>query len=343
MKTESSGQLYQADGVTIHWSEKWAQWLFQFIPETAKEFIVKLWYPRSEYEKIFTNPIIGAQACALFLSERKNAGDDTVNILAHYNAWPGTISWKKINSITFKHIPKETQKYIIKIWYDMLQYSGKETLITSAQKEDISLISPTSLENFLTAVNSVAPLWESTEKNPILPEILAKKLDDIVLVGDSHAGWIHTPSYWNLKVDTFYHDGYDTWELLGFISNIITPIHSKKSLVLVTWTNDITHGLIAKLKDNLQKIKEKIAPVQLVVSTLSYSQDKDKIPDFKVDRVNTIIIEFAAENALPIIDTHKEIALKSTEYQADNIHLLASGYKKIAENITHHIVWPDVS
>jgi lysophospholipase L1-like esterase len=91
------------------------------------------------------------------------------------------------------------------------------------------------------------------------------------------------------------------------------------------------------MKDNLEKIKTEIQPIQLVLCTLPYSKVKTVMADAKVDEVNTIIKTFAKDNTLPVIDVHSEVTLKTTEYQVDGGHLTNSGYAKIAKNITSHI------
>jgi len=343
MKQESSGQLYKTDGKTILWSSEWAQWLFQFIPETAKTYITKIkkdattYYTASDYQKIFTNPIVSAQACALFLKDRIDAGDDTVNILAHYNRWH---PWTKITADTFSILPAETQKYVVDIWTAILKDSGKDIILSTAEKSDPKTISKTTLSTYFTAVNTIpAPTKEETVKNSETTtdiKIEAKTMDDVVLVGDSHAGGISAMGGFMWK--TFYYNGYDSGQLLDEIKTEKTTIQTKKSLILVVWTNDISKGLTDKLKANLEKIKAEISPVQLVLSTLQYSKTKTVITDAKVDAVNTIIKDFAKANSLPTIDNKSEVVFESTEYQADGWHLTSAGYKKIAENITSHIL-----
>jgi hypothetical protein len=50
------------------------------------------------------------------------------------------------------------------------------------------------------------------------------------------------------------------------------------------------------MRANLEAIRDEIAPVQLVLTTLQYYSDKIMVPDSKVDGVNTIIRDFAQEN-----------------------------------------------
>lgn len=151
MKQESGGKLYQ--NWEIIGSTAGARWLFQFMPQTAKSYIVKLWYPESDYQKIFTNPIIWAQACAQYLKECQNKWDTAADMLAHYNAGPNVISGQKITENNFIQLPTETQNYIIKIWYNMLSYNQKPTIIPLQSKP--SEISKWDLKQFLTQINDI--------------------------------------------------------------------------------------------------------------------------------------------------------------------------------------------
>ncbi len=338
MKAESGGKLYAADG-TILWSSAGAQWLFQFMPSTAKSYIVKLWYTESEYEKIFTNPVIGAKACAMLLKNTIDEGKNTINALACYNRWSGGISadtWGKwVDETTLSNIPKETQRYVLKIGYDMLAYSGKDTIITAEQKSDPTLISQETLKEFFFAVNAISPASKTVEDKVNSSEILAKNLDDAVLVGDSHAEWISI--MWWFKGKTFYYRGRDSGQLLDEIKKQKTVIQKKKSLILVTWGNDISKWLISKVKDNLAAIQEEISPVQLVLTTLSYSNVKTLIPDDQVDEFNTIIKTFAKEHSLPVIDIHTDVTMATADYRSDG-HYTTAGYTKVADEITDRLV-----
>ncbi|MCX6824821.1 MAG: hypothetical protein NTY80_01230 [candidate division SR1 bacterium] len=167
-------------------------------------------------------------------------------------------------------------------------------------------------------------------------QIEAKTLNDIILVGDSHAGGIMGMGGFAGK--TLYHNGYDSGQILDIIKKEKIDIQKHKSLLLVAGTNDITKGHISKLKDNLLAIQKEISPVQLVLSTLSYAKTENIVSHAKVDQVNAIFRQFAQENSLPLIDIKKEITLSSKEYQDDELHLDSSGYAKIAKNIAAHII-----
>jgi hypothetical protein len=60
-----------------------------------------------------------------------------------------------------------------------LKYSNKDVILTTIEKSDPKSISKTVLEKFFTAVNTI-PAYDV--------KIEAKTIDQVVLVGDSHAG-----------------------------------------------------------------------------------------------------------------------------------------------------------
>jgi len=349
MKTESWGKLYKADWVTIIWSTAGAKWLFQFMPDTAKIYIKKIWYTEDNYEKIFTNPIIWAKACAQFLKDRKDAGDDTVNMLAHYNAWSNILSGKKITKKILYQLPKETQKYATKIWYDMLEYSGKSTVITLAQKEDPSLINEATLDQFLTAVNSIPPTKETTATPEVASEVKieAKTLAELSVLWDSHAGGLARWLPKNVLVQSVdankknkYYDGFSSGELLDVVKQRREEIKLSSSLLLVVWANDISKNTVSTLAVNLKSIQEEIIPTQLVLSTLQYYPTDGDVPRAKVDEVNTIIRNFAKENWLPLIDVNT-LTFSNTDYQPDKRHLLKSGYLRIAKYVAKQVTWSE--
>lgn len=74
MFAESGGRLYNQKKEIIHSEKKngemIAAGLFAFTPDTAKGYIKKLGYDENQYELIFHNPLIAAQASALLLKER---------------------------------------------------------------------------------------------------------------------------------------------------------------------------------------------------------------------------------------------------------------------------------
>ncbi len=220
-----------------------------------------------------------------------------------------------------------TAAYAQNKWFDVNK-DGKMTV------EEITTIVRNSTQKF----NFFTTEKIQIENIASIP-IQAKTLDDVVLLGDSHAGWIS--AMWGFKGQTLYYNGYDSWQLLTQIKLEKEKIQKKKSLVLFTWANDIWKWLIDTLKNNLALIQAEIAPVQLVLSTLHYSKTKTLLTDAKVDQANKIITDFARENSLPVIDTNKELTLADTEYQVDGIHLTTVGYTKIAENINHHILLSD--
>ena len=338
MKQESWGQLYKTDGTTIIWSTAWAQWLFQFMPDTAKSYITKIkkdettYYTAADYEKIYTNPIVWAKACAQFLKDRLDAWDDTVNILAHYNRWH---SWKKVTADTFSSLPTETQKYVINIWTAMLTYSSKDSILTTAEKTTPSSISKTNLTSFFTAVNGIVP-----PEKTILPEvasdvkIAAKTMADVTWFGDSGMEGL----YLAWLTNAIHHRWYNTKSLLAELSKPaqLTKLQKYTSCVIVTWYNDITMKYSsATTKTALEAIITTIKPTQAVLSTLTYCKDKTYITDAEVDRVNGVIRAVALEQKCPLIDQFKDIKTTDLTYQKDWMHL--KDYSPIFNNITAQV------
>ena len=344
MITESWGQLYRADGKTIIWSSVWAKWLFAFMPDTAKTYIKKLWYTEADYEKIYTNPIIWAKACAQFLKDRIDAWDNTVNILAHYNAWPWTLWWQKITEKNLHQLPKETQKYILKIWYDILRYSNKPPILTVAQKEDPSLLiaNDALLAQFLTAVNTIP----SPQETPTTPEVAsttkieAKTIADVTWFGDSGMEGLYGAGLKN----ALHHRWYNTQALLAELSqpDQLQQLQKYTSCVIVTWYNDIAMKFSSDTtKKSLEAIITKLKPTQVILSTLFYCQDKNILSDAEVDRINEVIRKVALEQKCPLIDNFKEIKSSEIAYASDGMHL--KNYTPIFNNIASHVTWSETT
>lgn len=338
MITESWGKLYRADWTTIVWSWAGAKWLFQFMPETAKHYIVKLWYTVAEYEKIYTNPIIWAKACAQFLKDCKDAWDDAVNILAHYNAWPWVLASKKITSTTLSALPKETQKYITQTWSAMLQYSNKQAILTESEINNPSSIPPNTLENFLLAVNALPAPQETAPDVVPNVDIVAETIAETTWFGDSSMEWLYLAG---LKNSTYYR-WLSTQELLEKLddSNILNNIHKYPSCIISTWYNDIAKKLPdATTKTALEAIITKLKPsTQAVLSTLVYVQDKTILPDKEVDRINGLIKKVAIEQKCPLIDHFAEVQASDIAYAWDGLHL--KNYTPIFNNIKEHVETP---
>ncbi len=213
-------------------------------------------------------------------------------------------------------------------WFD-LNKDGKMTITEITQK----IRESTDMYTFFDV-----PFRESSvERDDSAPQIFAKNFDELILIGDSHAGGIKTMSGLDPeKTNNFYYfNGNDTGQLLANVKKNKTQYIDSgiKSLLLVTWANDITKNSVGTMRANLEAIRDEIAPVQLVLTTLQYYSDKIMVPDSKVDGVNTIIRDFAQENWLPVIDINKNVILASSDYQSDKRHLTTSWYTKIVGEI----------
>ncbi|MCX6824316.1 MAG: GDSL-type esterase/lipase family protein [candidate division SR1 bacterium] len=338
MNQESGGQLYKKDGTTIIGSTAGAHGLFEFMPDTAKLYITKIqkddatYYTADDYEKIYTNPIIGAKACAQFLKDRLDAGDDTVNILAHYNRGH---SGTKITADNFSILPAETQNYIVAIGTAMLTYSGKNIILTTTEKATPSSISTTTLKSFFTAVNTILP-----PEKTLLPEVVtdvkikAKTMADVTGFGDSGMEGLYLAGLKN----AIYHRGYNTKSLLAELSNVdqLTKLQKYTSCIIITGYNDIAMKYSnATTKAALEAIITKLKPTQAVLSTLTYCKDKTSLSDAEVDRVNAVIRAVALEQKCPLIDQFKTIKTTDLTYQADGMHL--TDYSPIFDTITAQV------
>ena len=371
MKAESGGMLYKADGTTIIWSTAGAKWLFQFMPATAKSYSTKIWLPVSEYEKVFTNPIIWSKACAQFLKDRLDAGDNTVNILAHYNAWPWVISGKKVTPETLLQLPKETQKYVLKIWYSMLEYSGKATIITSAQKENPYLIDASTLVTFMAAVNALPPAGIPTpiESHELLSQDNYKQ--NTMFVGDSlTVGYAAYPEVNGVKVPeiSWYRSlgskmgGKRTGWMNDHFDEATNVTPKPKTVVVLGWVNDLCNYALtnitpgAKVRDaqtmaddifkNITAMSDKsvAAGIKFAVWTLlpfdgflekqSYASQQPIIHDaMKLinDKIKTTRPDTYIDFTTPFTDTTNPWHLPSHYDSGDGVHLNVSGYKKMQE------------
>jgi len=158
-KTESWGYLFINS--KIKWSKSWALWLFQFMPNTAYEQMLKLqkdntkdyWLTLSLEEfknktitekreiikPFITDPVLSARACAVYLKsffENDGNNPDIIQKLSRYNRGPGNtntaLGTKKIitadvfcqNTDGKFTIRNQTQKYILKIVYGMIKDTG---------------------------------------------------------------------------------------------------------------------------------------------------------------------------------------------------------------------------
>ncbi len=119
-KQESAWFLYKNWNIIT--SSVWAKWLFQFMPNTAKWVIKKLWLSIS-VDDFVNDPILSAKWAALYLKDLFSWWWFVV-WLWKYNYWSWNISKKNIHDISslkdnFSSLPVETKNYILKILYFM--------------------------------------------------------------------------------------------------------------------------------------------------------------------------------------------------------------------------------
>lgn len=344
MFAESGWQLYDSSREIIHSKkpngERIAAWLFAFTPDTAKVYIKKLWYEEKDYELIYKNPLIGAQASALLLKDRFDAWDDIVNNLAHYNAGPGTAGGKKITVENFFDLPAETENYVVKIGDKMLQDIGINSWLSKEEIKNPHKINKARLGTFLDLVNNT-PLTKEEIKHkeviPTWPEIVAKNMNEITGFGDSSMEWLKTVGIKN--AESFV--GLSTNDLLKKLEPeskdkenrvIIDEIHKGKSCIVAAGYNDIAGNNLANYKENLIKIIDKISPTQAILTTL-YHNGASNTPSDKVDEANTIIRALAKLKNIPLIDVEKDNTVAINDLAEDKLHLNGTGYKKIYDHI----------
>ena len=186
----------------------------------------------------------------------------------------------------------------------------------------------------------------AVEKRPETP-IQAKRMEDINILWDSHAGWLAQWLSKNVLIQSVdankknkYYDGFASGDLLEVVRKRKEEIQKKPSLLLVVGANDISKKTIKNLESNLKSIQQTIAPTQLVLSTLQYYPlDNTEVSRAEVDEVNTIIRNFVAkESSCALIDTN-QLIFSNTDFQQDKRHLLPQGYRRIADTIYEKVTW----
>ena len=132
---ESGGwYLYSSNG-NILWSPKGAQWLFQFMPETADQYMVhnqlkeKYWKTFSSRDEFLKDPLATAWVAWIMYSEFLSKGYSFQSALACYNRWEwhykGKFKDKKaLASWDLEKLPNETKKYVEDITKDVLVHNS---------------------------------------------------------------------------------------------------------------------------------------------------------------------------------------------------------------------------
>ena len=198
---ESMWKLYS--NWHIIWSSAWAQWLFQFMPDTANSYMKKDML-KEKYWKTFTSkddflkdPLASAWAAWIMYSEFMNKYNYNLQTsLACYNRWiwnyQNKIWNKNITAWDLSKLPNETKKYIENITKNLLEH------------------------NSVSSNNIFADLWkytwskESINHNDILiwPELLATKKEEIWWLWNS----IMTGFQWYYDKTTFPNMDWIEWK-----------------------------------------------------------------------------------------------------------------------------------
>ena len=328
MGQESTGKLYK-NGKIITSSAK-AQWLFQFIPDTADMYMKELNFTWTR-EEFYKNPVISAEACALYLQKSLKKGADIGTTLAQYNAGPGVLDSKNIDANNFSKLPKETQKYILYIGSNILKEMGVGSPIAFKDIDKPHKIKKVELEAFLAALNKT-PLTKDhikhKEISPTNTDILANNMSEVSGFGASLLDGLKGSGLNNVQG----FSGKSSKELLEELNqpSILQTVQNGESCILFEWYNDITKK--TDFKENVSKIIEKIKPTQPILCTLYYNTYA-ATPNTEVDKINKAIRELAIEKNLPLIDIQKDNVVWVNDLASDGLHLTTTGYKKVYDKI----------
>lgn len=117
----------------IIWSNAWAKWLFQFMPDTADSYMKheklqeKYWKTFTSRDAFLRDPLATAWAAWIMYAQFMEKYDFQ-SALACYNLGPGKykkkIGDKNLTSADLSKLPKETQDYVQKITQDVLQHNS---------------------------------------------------------------------------------------------------------------------------------------------------------------------------------------------------------------------------
>ena len=117
----------------IVWSDKGAQWLFQFMPETANQYMVhnklkeKYWKTFTSRIEFLKDPLATARAAWIMYSELMNKYNFQTS-LACYNRWIDNyqqkIGKKNLEPWDLNKLPSETKRYVETISKDILEHNS---------------------------------------------------------------------------------------------------------------------------------------------------------------------------------------------------------------------------
>jgi hypothetical protein len=130
---ESAGRLYSWSNII--WSRAWAQWLFQFMPGTADQYMKhtklqeKYWKTFSSRDEFLKDPLATAWAAWIIYSQYMH--DYNYNFqssLACYNRGIGNYKrniWNRnLTSEDMQNLPRETQAYVENITQKVLEHNS---------------------------------------------------------------------------------------------------------------------------------------------------------------------------------------------------------------------------
>lgn len=132
---ESTWYLYNWS--SIRWSNKWAQWLFQFIPSTSDTYMKhntlneKYWKTFTSRDEFLKDPLATARAAWIMYSEfMREHKYNFQSALACYNWWIGNYKnniggdWVNLNTDNFNKAAGETKAYVENITKNIMQHNS---------------------------------------------------------------------------------------------------------------------------------------------------------------------------------------------------------------------------
>ncbi len=154
------------------------------------------------------------------------------------------------------------------------------------------------------------------------------KYSETLLFWDSHVWGMKSLYKWKSE----HFDGYDTWQLYKKLSSWNVDLSWVKSIILYTWSNDITKNTIGELNDNLAKIKDFLDEknISLVLCKIPYNKSKS---ENNIDKINNIIEDFSKKNKLTLFDLNSNIKLSDADYSGDWVHLNRTWYNGVIGEI----------
>ena len=300
MKRESQWELYKNG--SIIWSNKWAKWLFQFMPDTATEWAGKLWWWVTQKD-IQESPKYAALAAARML---KNIGEveggwfDMYKALISYNFWP-----RNYNEIFGVQKPYDKSKF--------------DELKRKSNGETSQYI--TDIPQYMKEFTNKARLPDEIEVTPAIAtdKLAATKLKEMALISDSNGASLKSSFR-----GSFQKDGATLSDMKQAVdAKMQTSDVAKKytSGLIFGGINDLWTLTWSQLSDQTkQSLRETLSAmitamkdkgVEPVLSTLFVSEEKQGTDRAaRARRFNTLVRKLAKKEWVKLIDFERKLADK---------------------------------